>query len=71
MIYSSLTPKYRRVFARAERAWAVYRNDLCTPRVSGYGHGTGGPVEAGICDEEITSAHLRTLIATQTLLTQH
>lgn len=70
-IYAGLSAKARVAFASGERAWVVYQEGLCTARVSRYDGGTGGPVEFGICAEEISSAHLRALAATQSLLTQH
>ena len=70
-IYSLLSAKACIAFASGERAWVVYQEGLCTARVSRYDGGTGGPLEFGFCEEEISSAHLKALAATQSLLTQH
>ena len=70
----------RRYFVKAERAWQIYVENECRSRSrawinpaipSQYVGGTEAPVLAGICEEELTAAHLHELAETAAELGPH
>lgn len=70
----------RRYFVKAERAWQTYLENECRSRSRAwtnpasphlYVGGTLAPVRVGICEEELTAAHLRELAKTAAWLAPH
>ncbi len=70
----------RRHFAAAETAWLAYAENECASRSRAwidpasphqYAGGTAAGVEYGLCEEELSTAHLRDLTETAAALRQH
>jgi len=70
----------RRAFVTAERAWQKYVHYECVSRSRSwpspapphqYVGGTSAPVRAGICQEKLTTAHIRELKETAAELGPH